>query len=208
MRRPIELEVKACQTPRDRVWRAIRMLATGFTVRSVQDACAPMVSYAVVHDYLNDLERAGYVRTIDGGRRTAGTQRFVARKMELMRDQLETPRVHHGREGRQGMGSLALWRAMKVLTTGFCARDLAAAASFGEFTVTQQMAELYARRLCAAGFLTPEAPPRPGRPTYWRLVKYTGPRAPAMKRDGRVFDRNTGEVIESTLSAQRDVPCQ
>ena len=62
-------------------------------------------------------------------------------------------------------------------------------------TTTQSHPDERRRALAQAGYLQPVEPPKPGRATIWRLVRNTGPHAPAVSRRPIVFDRNTGQVF-------------
>lgn len=202
MRKPIEVEVRGLQTPRERIWAAVMKLRTGMTLETIQEACEPNVSFAAVADYVRELEAGGHLACVAEAAKTDDTKRFTPRVLDLVKPAAEAPRINNGQAVTQGLVNLALWRAMKTLAKGFSARELARAASLDDFVVKVGTAELYARSLAAAGYLVPVAPPRSGVATRWRLVRNTGPHAPAVTRRKCVFDRNTGAVVAELQTAQ------
>lgn len=192
MRKPIEHELKALQTPRERMWAAMLKLHTGFTVWSVQDTAVPLVGFDATRDYIRELVKAGYVCQVAGSESKHGNGNLKTRPVfDLVKPQFEPPQLT---SSRQGLGVLAMWRAMKVMSAGFNLKALVAAASMpGVMTVTVGTAKSYVAALTRAGYLVPLSPPKPGHATHWRLVRNTGPHAPAITRRKTVFDRNTGE---------------
>lgn len=196
MRAPIDKEVRALQTPRERVWAAIRKLRKGFTIMSVQDHCAPMVTLTCVDDYFEDLAAAGFIQRVKRGAKVPGRQQPDV--YDLVREQFEAPRLSGGKPVTQGLGVLAMWRAMKVLQKGFDYRDIAAAASMDGFEVKVQAAKSYVLLLARAGYFRELQPAKrkPGTPARYALARNTGPHAPAITRRKCVFDRNTGEFSE------------
>lgn len=198
MRKPIEFERKGLQTPRERVWAAIRQLRTGFTVWSVQDTAMPLVGFDAAMDYIRELEAAGYVRQVSGSKPVPGRGGLKSRPtFDLVKDSPEPPQLLSGGKPAQGTGVLAMWRSMKVMTGGFSIDDLVRAASVpGVLTVTRLTAQAYVLALTKAGYLKPDTPLRSGVTNRWRLVRNTGPHAPAITRRKCVFDRNTGTFAE------------
>lgn len=194
MRRPIEKEFRGLQTPRERVWAAVRKLRKGFTTLSVQDHCEPMVRLTCVNDYFDDLAKAGFIQRVKRGAKKPGHQE--ADVFDLVRDQFEAPRLSGGKPVTQGLGVLAMWRAMKVLQRGFDYRDIAAAASHEGFVVKQQAAKAYVNGLARAGYFREVMASKPGTPARYALARNTGPHAPAITRRKCVFDRNTGTFSE------------
>lgn len=202
MRKPIEREMRSLQTPRDRVWAAIRALRAisnkPFTQVTVQDHCNPMVLLSAVDDYFEDLERAGFIARVAPGKPIKGMPRHVTTGIEyrLVKDQFEAPRVSNGAAVTMGMGVLAMWRAMKVMQKGFDHNDVAQAASQDGFIVKGATAKTYVNALARAGYFQELKPARPGTPARYRLARNTGPHAPAITRRKCVFDRNTGTFAE------------
>lgn len=199
-RKPVKLQLIGLQTPRERIWTAVRELAqvdkTGtFGALDVQDATEPLVKFGVAAAYLRHLSKAGYLGEVKPARpmREHGN-RVSAPVYRLVKDQGEPPRVGQTGTVQQGLINEAMWRAMKVLKS-FDYRDIVASASIPGFEVAEVTAQKYVNYLARAGyFQTLRAATRmlPGR---YRLERKTGPHAPSITRAKVVLDRNTGEVI-------------
>lgn len=195
-RRPINLELRGLQLPRERVWAAIMALhlsqPEGFDKTTIQDKCNPMVSWTLVDDYTDDLVKGGYLKKLPGtGGRKGVLQQPVLFTLE--KPQGTAPRVSvSGSKVTQGEGNEAMWRAMKVLPV-FDFHDIAQAATLGSMVVGEQTAKKYVSHLARAGYLAVIKPAKPGTAAKLRLAKNTGMHAPAITRLKVVFDRNTGE---------------
>lgn len=194
-RKPINEELKGLKTPRERVWEAmLRLDRDCVTVdkTSIQDNCDPMVSWTLVDDYVEGLEKAGYIKRVGGTGASKGVMGTPI-QFELVKRQREAPRVSFkGEKVTQGSGNEAMWRAMKVLGT-FDYNDIAKAATLGDFEVKPQTAKSYVLHLARAGYLILVRPSKPGTPAKHRLDNNTGMHAPSITRMKVVFDRNTGE---------------
>lgn len=190
-RKPIELERAGMLTPRERVWQAVRKLRR-FTQLQLQDATKPVVRFHTCETYLTCLVAGGYVRPTAPQRR--GTkQHYEEQTYELVKDTLDAPRLtRDGKPVTQGLGTLAMWRAMHILKT-FDWQDVQHAASLPSATVSGATAKSYVNALAAAGYFTTVQEAKPGTPARYRLVKRTGAHAPAITRRKTVFDRNKGE---------------
>lgn len=188
-RKPIEVEMAGLLTPRERIWRAVRKLRK-FTRLELQDATEPLVLFGTLDTYVNSLVAGGYlVTTREPG--PPGTEQAY----RLVRDAFEAPRLNvRGEEVNQGLPTLAMWRAMKVLRD-FDHIDIARAASVGEVVVKVSTAKSYVNVLKRAGYFMCIRASKPGTPARYRLVRDTGAHAPAITRRKVVFDRNTGEFL-------------
>lgn len=199
-RKPINVELRGLKTPRERVWDAMLRLSAAphdgsLDKTKVQDYCDPMVSWTLVDDYFDDLEKAGFLKRVGG---TGVSNGVMGKPIQfvLAKRQGEAPRVSiMGAKVTQGSGNEAMWRAMKVLPT-FDYTDIAKAATLGDLQVSAQTAKTYVAHLARAGYLTTVRPSKPGTPAKHRLAKNTGPHAPAITRMKVVFDRNTGEFAD------------
>lgn len=204
MRKPIEIEVQGLQTPRERIWKAILDCpqATAFTAFDVQARCRPMVKVDTVRTYLSALVLAGYLERVGPKPDTRITPRPALQYTVRQRVQ-EAPRLNrNGTPVTQGLSTLAMWRCMRVLKS-FNGSQLAQAASVEDFTVNASTAKTYIGYLAQAGYLATVTPSRPGVQAVYRLVRNTGPHAPAITRRKVVFDRNTGTFAE--LQTAQDV---
>lgn len=198
--KPVKLVLIGLQTPRERIWTAVRELAKAdksgtFSALDVQDATDPLVKFGVACAYLRHLSKAGYLGEVKPARpmREHGN-RVSSPVYKLVKDQGEPPRVGQTGTVQQGLINEAMWRAMKVLKS-FDYRDIVASASIPGFEVAEVTAQKYVNYLARAGyFQTLRAPTRllPGR---YRLERKTGPHAPAITRTKVILDRNTGEFI-------------
>lgn len=185
------------QTPRDRVWRAAMTFRKGasFTKTSLQEHCTPMVPWTVLDDYLPALELAGYLKRV-GGKEPAPGAMGQPIAYTRTKDSYEAPRIDKaGKPVTQGTATLSMWRAMKVLRA-FDYREIAQAATLAPVVVAPGSAKSYINALARAGYLQQVKASKPGVPAKYRLVKNTGPHAPAITRRKCVFDRNTGDFAE------------
>jgi len=154
-RRPINVELRGLKTPRERVWDAILLLDAGkgnpFDKTTVQDHCKPMVSWTLVDDYFDDLEKAGYFKRVGG---TGVSKGVMGRPIQFVlaakaKRQGEAPRISvEGEKVTQGDGNEAMWRAMKVLPT-FDYTDIAKAATMRG---APKIATLIRTAIAAPGF--------------------------------------------------------
>jgi len=185
-RRPIQLERTGLRTPRERMWAAMLQLGR-FKATQVEDAAHPATRDAV-KSYLDSLVNAGFVRF-------EPAPRFQAATFEVIKRQALAPAVdRRGKKVQPPLGVLAMWRAMKVRKV-FDADEIAADASQGGVSCTRATAKSYISALARAGYLRVDVKSQPGRQARMRLVKDTGPLAPAITRAKVVFDRNTGELM-------------
>lgn len=186
-RKPIQLERTGLRTPRERMWGCMQQLGR-FQRTMIEDAAHP-AGRAAVQSYIDGLSKAGFIRALPGARR------FSATTWEVVRRQAQAPQLdREGRELQPSLGTLAMWRAMKVRKS-FDADQIATDASQGGVVVKVSTANTYIKHLAAAGYLRVEVASKPGKKARMRLVKDTGPRPPAITRAKVVFDRNTGELV-------------
>lgn len=195
MRQAINIEVRGLKTPRERVWEALLQAGADkarFDRLTVQDLCAPLVRWTAVEDYLQALEKAGFIKvagTLPATRGKIAQQRFY---VWAKKPPGTAPRLtKKGGHVRMGDGNEAMWRAMKVLAV-FDYTDIAKAATLGDVVVRPQTAKTYLNALARAGYLDTLRHAKPGTPARHTLRNNTGPHAPAVTRLKTVFDRNTG----------------
>jgi hypothetical protein len=182
-------------TPRERVWQSVRSfgMTKTFTTLQVEDGCSPPVRYDVVSQYLRELQKAGYLQLVERVQDKSAGNRFPAPVYKTIKTDFEAPRVTlGGKQALQGLGRLAMWRAMRSIKR-FDFRDIARAASHPEVTVSETTARLYIYALHTAGYLTQLRAPTRQLPGLYTLTRYTGRHAPALTRRKVVVDRNTGE---------------
>lgn len=189
-RKPIELERSGMQTPRERLWSAARKLRR-FTLMDWQDATKPVVRIQTCKTYLESLVRSGHL-VQDGQVPTA--RGFAQTFYRIAKDTLDAPRVDRaGKPVTQGQTTLAMWRAMQILRS-FDWHDVQRAATLpGTPQVPAETAKAYVLALARAGYFQELQPGKPGTAARYRLIRKTGPHAPAITRRKTVFDRNTGD---------------
>ncbi|MDI3381027.1 hypothetical protein ACFPPF_06615 [Xenophilus aerolatus] len=190
-RSPIEKEMAGNMTPRDRIWRAIRTLRT-FTTMQVQDHTEPLVPMRACLSYVQWLVNAGHLSVVEAHRTKGDNGKYVEQTYRLVRDAFQAPRVNRqGERVSQGIATLAMWRAMKVLRE-FDWHEVQRAASTDAHPIAPLTAATYVRALARAGYFRAVIAPKPGKAGRYRLVRDTGAHAPAITRHKQVFDRNTG----------------
>ena len=197
-RRPINLELRGLQTPRERVWAAItrlhqsKLFPEGYSLETIQDHCEPMVHLTQAEDYVKCLVKAAFLNKVPG---TGGRKGVLQQPMlyTLAKPHGVAPRLDYaGKKVSMGNGNQAMWQAMKVLGS-FDYKDIAKAATLNELVVSPGTAKSYVAHLARTGYLATLRPAKPGTPARHRLDKNTGPHAPSITRMKVVFDRNTGE---------------
>lgn len=192
-RRRIEIERAGLRTPRERMWPAMRALAE-FSIADVEHRAHP-ISRDAVRSYLQGLIAAGYVEALPPTDPAALKGKVVALRYRVVKSPAIVPQLDkHGQPIAPSLGTLAMWRAMKVRKV-FDAEQLARDATQGAVTCTLATAKSYVSKLATAGYLRIEVKASPGgRLARYRLMKDTGPLPPAITRAKVVFDRNTGEL--------------
>ncbi len=193
-----EIELAGLLTPRERVWATIRRFSkrkpADFTALEIQEACLPLVNFTTVRNLLDQFAQAGALAKQAGEIMPGKGNRRTTPTYQLAQDALEPPASGRGNKAAhaKGVGRLAMWRAMKVLKT-FSAAELAQAASAGTVRVAESSAAAYVNALVTAGLVCSIAPVGATRKRY-RLVSWTGARAPLFTAAKCVVDRNTGAV--------------
>jgi hypothetical protein len=182
-------------SPRERMWAAMIKLTNlnkadrTFTVYDVTDNAYPC-DHTSVGDYLAALQKAKLVELVEEQGRKDNGGDFSHRRWRLLVAWAQAPRVNKaGQVVTQGMGVLAMWRAARVRKT-FTPNELAADASVGEIVVSVDTARQYCCALVKSGHFAYVLKGKGGKTSTLRLVKDTGPHAPAITKAKVVFDRN------------------
>lgn len=194
-RKPIHLEAMA-KYPKGRqvIWEAIRASAQRFDLRSIMDETD--INRDTVRSYLRGLEAAGIVERLE-----APPDHVTPQAYRLVSDcGVDAPRV--GRQGQpvtQGLAQEQMWRTMRLIGQ-FNARELAAAATTEDITVSSEAAKDYCFHLAKAGYLETIDAGRPGRGghvTRWFFVpaRYTGPKPPMIQRRASIWDPNLRQIV-------------
>jgi hypothetical protein len=187
-------------SPRERMWAAMIKLTNlskvdrTFTIYDVTDHAYPC-SHDAVGDYLAALEKAGLAELVAEQGRKANGGDLSSRHWRLLVNWAQAPRINKaGQVVTQGLGVLAMWRAARVRKT-FTPNELAADASVGELVVSVDTARQYCCTLVKSGHFAYVFKGKGGKSSTLRLVKDTGPHAPAITKAKVVFDRNEARHI-------------
>lgn len=169
---------------RDRVWSQIRQRQSFFVSELDYLADQAGLKRPAVAEYVRELERAGVLAAERQG--ISGPNRYSLRQDVGV----DRPRIRAGQVQAQATTARErMWRAMPALRE-FGPVELAAVASVDEVDARD-----YLGRLHRAGYLAvTQAPSNAGGRSRYRVIRYTGPRPPAVRRDGTVYDRNTGQT--------------
>ncbi|WP_035597101.1 hypothetical protein [Halomonas salina] len=193
-RKPVHLAAAGPKSDRQAMWETMRRLnAQGeFTVRDVWLVMGPEAPISRPRDYMEGLERAGYIKRSDAPRKPGQPVPF-----HLARDiGVEAPRVRRNGTELPPPGREQLWRTLKILGD-FTAAELADAASTPASPIKRTTAEEYCHYLQQAGYLGITREGSPGIATRYRLIpsRWSGPKAPMIQRTKNLFDPNRGEVV-------------
>ena len=187
------------QSPRQRVWLAIRKFKDDFTLLQVAQEGAMKEGSA--RTYLKGLEKAGYIKAayeqqVEG----KGVKRI---HYKLMRDVGYTaPTIDRdGVETKPAQINKAMWNTLRILKKAINAEELAALSSNDEVSISVATANVYLQLLNSAGYLAVIEKHQniAGKKTKYRLIEHmnTGPIPPQIQRAKQVFDPNTNTVMYS-----------
>lgn len=194
-RKPAD-QVAAARWPQGRqvIWTAIRALGRDdqtFTRADVWTACKREILRSTIKTYLDGLEKGGFLESEQPGTRLAKPYRLVDDPGA------EAPRVNRkGKTVTQGLGTDAMWRTIKLLST-FTYRELALTASTAQVTIRDETAKDYCKHLAKAKLLRVVVPATPKALAQYAFAKSRdpGPKAPQIQRVKRVFDPNSNTVL-------------
>lgn len=188
-RKPIEVEQKKGKSNRQRIWEEICKTPDAFTGYKISRKSG--VHDTTVRTYIQGLLNAGYVKIIDW------PDAFSDQTLCLVKYAgIEAPAVtKKGSDHVLGQKNEAMWRSLRIMGST-SARGLAESCSIN-FNVSLLTARRYLGHLVKAGYVELISTGNGDRSAYYRLLplKYTGPRAPAIKRGGVVYDANLGKVV-------------
>jgi hypothetical protein len=194
-RKPVEMEMVGGKGSRQRAWEQIRKHARGFTCSQI--AHKAQAEEKTVYMYLQALEKGGYLT----GHIEPGAAIGTKKTWSLVRDNgVEAPRLtRDGAPVKQGLGTEAMWRSMRIVGE-FGYIDLAAHASTSGVEVKPETAKTYIVHLKQAGYLVVVVKAKGGAAvgaSRYRLAPgmNTGPRPPMIQRTKSVYDPNLGKVV-------------
>jgi len=178
----VPVDKKNPKQSRDEIWKKIRALKTF----CMGDLKRLKLYSSSVERYVQALMLANYLSRwwVAAVGKQPGWYRY-----ELVKDAAESPRVKaDGTEATSWDGRKALWKSMRILRS-FTVTDLVMCASVPGHHVAEGEARTYVSYLARAGYLKRlEA-------GSFRLVRYTGPKAPMIQRVKQVWDPNLKKVL-------------
>ena len=182
--------------PRERMWSAMLKLSKAqdsFAPTQVEDLASP-VSLEAVLDYLEALAKANLAEKVGQQKTEPGVTGATASQWRLLVKWAVAPRINkHGRVVTQGLGVLAMWRSARIRKQ-FTPNDLAMDANAISPLVKLDTARQYCIALARSGHFACLSKGKGGTPSVYRLVRDTGPHAPAITRSKVVFDRNAATL--------------
>jgi hypothetical protein len=172
-------------------WAVMCRLTLGqgaFTLREVfgyTNGVAPRT----VKLYIQRCHRMGAISVVDIGTSASGGEVY---RYAVLTPDSEAPILRRATfADDRGRRAQQLWTAMRALRH-FAITELAVAASTDDLVIDQRRTREYVRALATAGYVVEIGTrARVGLPARWRLMPQanTGPKAPAITKDGLV-DRN------------------
>lgn len=189
------------QSPRQRVWLAIRKNRDEFTIQQVADL--GQMKYDSTRDFITGLKKAGIIA--ESRRENLPN---MSKKIELIYFKLvddlgyTAPSVDRQGNilGRTATVNKAMWNTLRITKQPVNANELAAISSTDEQKVSVETADSYLRLLHHAGYLkiAREAHHAVRKAKYQLLPGMdTGPIPPQIQRAKQVFDPNTNTVMYS-----------
>ncbi|WP_431287499.1 hypothetical protein [Roseateles chitinivorans] len=185
-RKSIQIERVGHLMPRERMWAAMLQLGR-FQAAQIEQAAHP-AKHTTLQTYIQCLAKGGFIRT------EGEAERFSCATWVVVKRPTKAPMLDRNGEAiKPSLGTLAMWRAMKVRKV-FDADEIAADATQGGMTCSRATVRTYLQALLRSGYLRVEKAGGPRKLARLRLVNDTGPLPPAITRAKVVFDRNTGKL--------------
>ena len=187
------------QSPRQRVWTAIRKHRDEFTIQQVADI--GQMKYDSTRDFITGLKKAGYI-DIAYEKQVIG-RRVKVIHYKLVRDVGYTaPTVSRdGTETNPAQANKAMWNTLRILKRPINAEELVNLSCNDQLTISIFTANTYLQLLHDAGYLRlmKAAENITGKKAKYQLIEAmnTGPIPPQIQRAKQVFDPNTNQVMYS-----------
>lgn len=178
------------------MWEAIRRLTPHpWTINRLIETSRQR--RPTVSAYVAGLLAAGILEREQGGRTPDGKRAPDLYRLAVDRG-VDPPRVRPDGSEPPASKRDRMWRSMRILKT-FGAADLAAATTLPASPISEATARDYAEALCRAGYLRRHEGPR----AVWTFVaaRYSGPKAPEVRRGRTVWDPNRRAVVWSRDAA-------
>ena len=193
--------IQPIQTPRQRVWTAIRKHRDEFTIQQVADI--GQMKYDSTRDFITGLKKAGIIGEVRREKLPNMSQRIELIYFKLIEDYgYNAPSVDRKGNllGKTATVNKAMWNTLRITKQPVNANELAAISSTDEQNVSIETADSYLRFLHHAGYLKiARAAHHAVRKAKYQLLPSmdTGPNPPQIQRAKQVFDPNTNQVMYS-----------
>lgn len=187
------------QTPRQRVWLAIRDNAEEFTIQQVADLGS--MKYESTRSFVNQLAKADLVRVISIQPLHHPNCQVKQKVYRLVQDLgYHYPQMTKSGELLGITGNKAMWNTLRITQKAVSADELAALSSNDDLQVKVSTASSYLSMLYEAGYVqrVQEAKTSGGKAKYMLLASMnTGANPPQVQRVKQVFDPNLNETMYS-----------
>lgn len=193
--------IQPYQSPRQRVWIAIRKNREEFTIRQVADL--GQMKYDSARDFITGLKNAGIIAEIRREKLPNMSKKIDLIYFQLVEDYgYNAPSVDRKGNllGKKATINKAMWNTLRITKQAVNAIELAALSSTDDQIVSVETADSYLRFLNHAGYLkiAREAHHAVRKAKYQLLPHMnTGPNPPQIQRAKQVFDPNTNQVMFS-----------
>ena len=186
------------QSPRQRVWTAIRKNSNEFTIEQVAEL--GQMKYESARGFVASLVKAKVVQILREAK-VYGHSKSIRRKYFMLVNDLGYTVPSISKDGKliaSVTGNKAMWNTLRITKQAVNAHELVQLASNDEISIKLETANEYLRALHHAGYLTLTQPANNagGKAKYKLLPGMdTGPNSPQIQRAKQVFDPNTNQVM-------------
>jgi predicted ArsR family transcriptional regulator len=188
------------QSPRQRVWTAIRKNREEFTIQQVADH--GQMKYESAREFVNCLTKAGIVEVTSSTPLHHENCVVKQKFFKLVHDLgFNVPAVSKtGEIQSKQTGTKAMWNTLRITKKAMNYVELAKLSSNDELQITELTAREYLRFLYDAGYLRITQASNTagkGEKRKYQLLPdmNTGPNPPQIQRAKQVFDPNTNQVM-------------
>lgn len=189
------------QSPRQRVWAAIRKNRDEFTIQQVADL--GQMKYDSARDFITGLKNAEIIAEVRREKLPNMSKKIDLIYFRLVEDYgYNAPSVDRKGNilGKKTTVNKAMWNTLRITKQPVNAHELAALSSTDDQAVSIETADSYLRFLHHAGYLKiARAAHHAVRKAKYQLLPHmnTGPNPPMIQRAKQVFDPNTNQLMYS-----------
>ena len=189
------------QSPRQRVWAAIRKHRDEFTIQQVADL--GQMKYDSARDFITGLKNAEIIAEVRREKLPNMSKKIDLIYFRLVEDYgYNAPSVDRKGNilGKKTTVNKAMWNTLRITKQPVNAHELAALSSTDDQAVSIETADSYLRFLHHAGYLKiARAAHHAVRKAKYQLLPHmnTGPNPPMIQRAKQVFDPNTNQLMYS-----------